>query len=239
MSYRDDRDALHARNDALEAEVQALREERDRALEAAGQEPHSSRFVVPGSRSAVHPGAVGGLVGASVAAFAVVMSVRAFMGHSGASAPVSAVGTALAVWDATVVSAQGKELAVGAPCTIESRLQLDRTHVTSARTKVRCGSVVLYDGEDRRTPPGASQATFEATHRSVTEEEVGNPDYANLEQVFDLVFEERGAPARALPRITVDTTAGTANLRRELSSLSVDLAVTPGSRPVSVRWMRP
>lgn len=154
MAYRDDRDALHARNEALQAEVLALREERERAarahealLEAARQGVRITAHA-PGAGNRVNAAAVGALLLASVSAFAVVMTVRAGVSAERAQRVLSASaseGPALAVWHATVKSSSRADLPPGTACTIAADLGADGTRLERASSTVFCGAAVLYE----------------------------------------------------------------------------------------------
>ncbi len=236
MAYRDDRDALHARNDALEAEVMALREQQARheaELAEARGEPYEPMQPTPSGR--VHPPAMAGLIGASVLAFALVMGVRAVQRPTVrvASHPVQR-GSALALWDATLTSSNDAGLAPGAACTIQSRLGFERglgraRQASVAHTTVRCNDITLYDATDTLAPNGR----FSVSQRAVTEAELPLPNYENLEQVFDLDVLGRSDVAR----LDLDTADGRAEID-DASAKHYVLDVKPGSTPSSLIWER-
>lgn len=230
MAYRDDRDALHARNEALEAEVAALREQQREHAEQLESAQRGIRVeVAPAhARSRVNPAALAALVGASTVAFALVMTVRAARHDRVLAAAAGPTGTALAVWDATVKSSNDASVVVGTTCTIESSLvfagQGMATTATSAHTTLRCSGATLYDGTDIDD----SSPAFVVTRRPVTEDELPLPNYENLEQVFDFVL----SGASTTPQLTLDTVDGLGLVHD--SQRRIELQVTPGSRPQSI-----
>lgn len=242
MTYRDDRDALHARTEALEAEVAALRAQQEqsarlheRELEAALQGQRPIRVVLPSRRQRVHPGAAIALVAASALAFTAVMTVRAVR-HAPQVASAGPAHAAFAVWEAKVVTAEGMELAPGTKCTILSKMELGAGDPAPSAPVIHCGDLVpVYDPG---MPLGASRASFSAEERfaPTSDSATDDLDLVRTPRVFDLVYNEAGELDRPLPALALDTARGVAVLSRGEPALQIELAVTPQSRPVLPGW---
>ncbi len=227
MSYRDDRDALHARNQALEAEVAALRERQEQAarihdaeLEAALQGQRPIRMVLPDRHQRIHVGAAAAMIGASVLAFTAVMGARA--NRFGGACPQSLAPTVEATWDARVVRAEGAPLAPGDACTITAAMRFVRGRAIAEAPRVDCGTrAKLYD-------PVALDKLAQLSKPSLSVSQ----HVVKSTLALDLVYNESGEADRVLPHVAIDTARGVATVRRDDPALAVELAVSPNSRPL-------
>lgn len=94
MTYRDDRDALHARNEALEQEVLALRAQNALAVRTIEQlrngEPEDIEPPAPGQQ--IHLRSVGVMITAAALVFSAVYGMRAYQATQDiAPAPIHAI----------------------------------------------------------------------------------------------------------------------------------------------------
>lgn len=140
MSYRDERDALHARNEALEHEVHRLREQNQRAEREIEQlrsgEEVEPELIVPRAKSTIHKGAVITLLATSALLFTGIHMLRA------ARAPrASAVLTQQVVtWRAEVVTSTVADVAEGSRCALTYAVDLDQRRLARAPVTLRCGA---------------------------------------------------------------------------------------------------
>lgn len=226
MSYRDDRDALHARNQALEDELAAARQREEHAarthedeLTAALQGQRPIRVVLPERHQRIHAGAAAAMIGASVLAFTAVLGLRATRTYSGC--PHSAANAVVATWDARVITAAGAAVEPGDACTITSTMRFSAGKPVPDAPRVDCGPLShLYDS-------AAPSKMANVTHPSSSVEQ----HVVDGALALDLVYTEQGDAERILPRISIDTARGVATIRRDDPELLVELAVTPHSRP--------
>lgn len=237
MGYRDEEDALRARNEALVSELARSEEERARLESQHRQELLQARGIVPIApaqsrrRSPVMFATIGALVVVSLAGGLALFLVRGSDGRSGRSRPAVQSSVAPAVWHAKVKSVAGVEVAVGAECRIESALRYHTAAAVSgtaygAATKVTCGGVILYDSQDATGNGASSTLEFDEKSKPTSQ--------SPQARTFELDYDEQGPPSRQKPRIALSTSRGVALLTRELPALRVELVVTPGSDPASI-----
>ena len=230
MGYRDEEDALRARNDALQDEVEQLRRERAQLDVQHARDLETARGVHPpalaprGSQSRVALG-----LGVFVMLFSAGLGSAFFLIRSRPEPPppppVTTSFVVHATWHATVKSSVGTALTVGSLCQIDSALTYPPYGgpASSATVRVTCDTTVVYDSQDH-TEIDASTLTFEDTKKPVAQ----HPEQRSI----DLTYDEEGQRSRKKPTAAITTARGLAVFTRALPELRVELAITPGSDPV-------
>lgn len=213
MTYRDEKEALRAENQALKDELASLKGQqsppvRDRNANAGGAFAAGVAAVV-----------VGGLA-VGVGLFTALRTPGRIR-----RAPAAPIERVTAVWSATVQSAEGESVAVGVPCVINARVETSGTRgELPARVAVICGGRLLYSVDEAHVNGGSMISSGEA--RVVSR--VGS------RRTFAISFDERGTELRAYPRLALDSSAGTALIVREgQHPMRVQLRVVRESEPVT------
>lgn len=237
MAYRDEEDALRARNEALQNEVEQLKRERSTVAEAHQRRLLEARRVggLPPLPPLPHAARNRGALLAGMASVVLVCMGASFMvlrsGSSTRKTPAPAPSRVEALWHARVKSATGSSLQVGADCRLESTLRFPGPIKTGlahgASMKVSCGSETLYDSSDH-SELGSSTLSFD---------EVATPVATQAAEsfTFDLHYDEEGERSRRKPMAAIDTGRGMAVFTRELPALRVELSIDPGSEPARVQ----
>ena len=220
MAYRDEEEALRARNEALVSEVEALERRAEEREIAHRSELLAARGIVgapsrpaPERRSYLVQGVLAGLIVVGFASAAMFFTYTRESHHSAAAYLRSPT------WHARVKSAAGMPLAVGSECVLEAKLGFRSADspLQGATMKATCGSTVVYDSAE--PTEGESDTTLTETHRTV--------DHGRTS--YDLSFDEQGPLDRQKPRASIATSRGVAVFTREQPELRVELSVSPGS----------
>lgn len=229
MTYRDEEDALRARNDALESELAQERRERVQLEAEHKRQLLQARGIVPPEPAVTAPRRTALFLFVGLAS---VLCVAGGMAYSlfrpVARTPPATPFVTHAAWHAKVASATGIPLAPGTDCRLESTLTYP-TATSDARyatAKVTCGATVIYDSQDR-SEQSATTLQFQDHRRDVA----GLPP----KRIVDLEYDEEGPRTRAKPSAAINTARGLAVFTRELPALRVELTITPGSDPADVR----
>lgn len=247
MPYRDDRDALHARNQALEQEVDALRTRQEHTEREHARELANARAgVSPKPSYAGLRGLAWTVGGALATTSALYCALRVPSAPFQMPPPAmqmqpvklqpalpplmpapTRVSTLRVVWHATVQEARGIALHKGRPCLVEAETTSSGVLADSPvlSTRISCGTTMLYDSLDPARGESSATARFEqgAPPTSPHYDPFGDSAGVNLR------YDEAGTVGRALPRASIATKQGSVLLLRDKPALRVELRVEPGS----------
>lgn len=265
MNYRDDRDALRSEVENLQQELGAARADQQRLqhieqrLEAAKREMEALEGELERARGKRKRTGPPPALFAGIAIAIVAMGAGFFfvMKSSPAPAPVVVVSppqpvqvtppptpvpvpepphtvdplppaevkSVLATWSASVTQSTDASLHAGTKCKIEALVVPDSSGAHVKNLTVECGNKTIYD--EKAPLNGMSMLDSGATQRAGTS--AGS-------WVYDFYLSDVGArgPSRAQAKLDSAKKIGRV-WSEDLPELKVDLAIVPGSGPVSVQ----
>ncbi|MCL2779160.1 MAG: hypothetical protein FWD73_14270 [Polyangiaceae bacterium] len=231
--YRDEIEALRAREEALEkelAEAKALEEQLTRATPPSPQPPSSPKGAAMSPLEFIMALMliVGVILAVIVGVTGMLSERRSRQSAQEPAPPVTAPAFryyyANAVWHAHVKSADGVDLEPGSECRIESapsyKSLQDDTATLLSGVKVTCGTLVLFTGD------GAVQRnlTWGASKRRAPDA----PDQYIMDIIYMYYMDVD------TPSVTIITARGLASFTRERPQMRVELEITPGSDSVTL-----